>query len=350
MATQYSALVLSDIVMHQIRKATDGSAARFETVLTDEPVTMTPPDQDFLTRRLVRVLSGRGIPIIEDSAVTSPMPSAVRSTWKPHEDYIALTKTMAEHLAAAQKGNALEGLLVVARASLQGDDLLIVAKVEHQEAMRLEAVVNSAGHNVFNIERLQDLVFGDAAKIYKVGILSRSQSASGVLSGEIVDEQNGLGFAAYFLQRYLGMKLREEPAVLTERFLTGMSAVINATTLPPETRMEVQSALASELRSNSTSVTPMAFIRTHVPQGFQSEVTTLASERDVPLMQFAKDASRVQSRLTRIRLDLSNDVHIIAPADEVGEGKAVSVTAEGVEDVVTVRGGRLNNVKANGSR
>lgn len=349
LATLYGSLSLDEIVMHQVRRVKDGSETKFETMLTDEPIVLQPADRDFLTQRFVKVLSGRGLPIVENPTA-SPLAGYVRGTWFPQADFVELSKQMTTHLAATQPGNALPGLLVVARGKLAGDELVLVSKVEHQEAMRLEPSTNAAGHQIFTIERLKDLVFGDTAKIYKIAILSKSQSAAGVLSGEIVDEQNGFSIAAYFLGKFMGMKLREEPAVLTERFLDKMTSVINKSSLTSDARLDLQSALVSELASNRKTVDPESFIRDFVPKGHGPEIKALAADEGAPLVVFGKDTQRVSGRMSRLRVDLSNDVHVIAPPELVGPGRDVSIEHSSDGDRVLIQGGRVSSIKSSGGR
>ncbi|WP_420796241.1 nucleoid-associated protein [Agreia bicolorata] len=337
--------------MHQIVRTPGPGSTGFTVVLTDEPVTMSNANLSFLTARFVRALSGRALPIVEEVAFGSAVPNRIRSLWATAPDLAEASKGLAEDLKVAQPGSALPGLLVVAEATLGGDDALLVAKVEHQAAMRIEAQTNSAGHRIFLIEQLRDLVFGDSAKIYKIAVMSKSASSTGPLSGEVVDDQNGNQFARYFLGKFLGMKLREEPAVLTQQFLERVTSAVNESSMPPETKLDVQSALLSELNSNRRSIDAQAFIRDHVPSGFQSEVASLAQSRSAPMSTFPKDSSRVASQISRLRLDLSNGVHVVAPAELVGEGKAVQVSAgRDGQDNVLITGGRLTAVKGNGGR
>lgn len=346
--TDYARMILSSIVMHQILRSEDDATARFATRLTDEPVVMNEQDKAFLTRRFKTALSGRGIPINEDHSGAAVVPSSLRTIWSPDADFVVESKTMANHLASVQPGSALEGLLVVAEATVDGDELVLVAKVEHQEAMRIEPMVNAAGHNVFEIERLNDLVFGDLARIYKIAILSRAASSQGMISGELVDEQNGRGIAAYFLAKFMGMQLREEPAVLTERFLERMTKAINESTLAPDQKLDAQSALVAELRSNASSIEPERFISRHIPQGHGSEIRSLAQEVSTPMARFPKDTSLVASRLSRLRIDLDGDVVILTPPDSVGPGQSVEIDTEpGSENQVTVRG-RLRTIRPSG--
>lgn len=351
MTTSYATLNLGDVMMHQIVRLQSGGSGAFSVVLTDEPVTMSADNLAFLTSRFVKALTGRALPATEDGSQAAQAPGRIKSLWANTEQLPKVSKSLAQDLNNIQPGTALPGLLVVAEATLGGDDALLVAKVEHQAAMRIEAQTNDAGHRIFLIEQLRELVFGDSAKIYKIAVFSKPASATGFLAGEVVDDQNGNRFARYFLGKFLGMKLREEPAVLTQNFLERLTTTINSSSMAPDDRLDVQSALLSELNSNRNNVDPQAFIRNHVPAGHQTEIAALAAEKKVPMTVFPKDASRVASQIKRLRLDLSNGVHVIAPAEAVGEGKAVQINSNAADgDTVTITGGRLTAVKGNGGR
>ncbi|GAB2460574.1 hypothetical protein HD599_001175 [Conyzicola lurida] len=353
MSTNFSTLVLKDVMMHQVVRNSGSSGPRFSLQITDMPVVLSGPNRSFLEQRFIKALSQRALPIVEDKQVGSPTPDRVRAFWSDRDDLVVTSQGMAEDLAQLQPGTALAGLLVLAEVQLSSGPALLVAKVEHQDAMRIEAQVNENGERIFSIERLKELVFGDAARIYKIAILSKAASAAGLVSGEVVDDQNS-GFAAYFLGKFMGMKLREEPAVLTQHFLERMTTAINKSSLVSEARLDLQSALVAEVASNARQLDPQSFIQNHVPQGAQSEIAAIAADLHVPLVVFPKDTTRVQSQLKRLRLDLSNDIHVIAPPEAVGDGKAVQIIAgEGDEegtDTVVITGGKLVKVKGNGSR
>jgi len=350
MPASYSSLRLGDVMMHQIIRSPSGEADRFQTITTDEPVSMNASNLTFLTDRFIKALTGRALPIVEDATVPSNTPAKVRSLWSGSLSLTESSQHLAEELRASQPGSALAGLLVVAEASLGGDDALLVAKVEHQAAMRIETETTDDGHTIFRIEQLRELVFGDGAKIYKIAVLSRVASATGQLAGEVVDDQNGNRFAAYFLGKFMGMKLREEPAVLTQNFLERMTGTINESSMDPETKLDVQAALLSQLNSNLASVSPRQFIQNFVPPAHQTEIDALAQQKSVPLVDFPRDTSRVNSQIRQLRMDMSNGIRIIAPAESVGEGKAVQIE-DGLDgDTVTITGGKLRNVRGNGSR
>lgn len=341
--------------MHQVTVNPEKDGPKFVVLPTDAPVTLTTEDRRLITKRFTLALAKGGSPVIEDAEVTSPVPALIRSLWGDDEDYIEVTQKIAQHLAECQPLTAGPGLLVIGRARLTNDENILIAKVEHQEAMRIEPRFNSQGQRVIDVQRLKELVFGDAAKIYKIALLSKSASSMGSLAGDLADDQNAAAIAAYYIGRFMGMKMRDEPAVLTERYLNGMGAAINASTLSPEKKADVQSALLADLRSNASQIDMKSFVRTHVPMEHQRRLGELAAALGVSSGAFNKETSRVRKKLDRLRLDLSNDVHIIAPAESIGTGKAVQVQSivddEGHQTVtVNIRGANLDAVRANGTR
>jgi hypothetical protein len=349
----YSSLKLTDVFMHQVSKGEPSARPRFSTLLTDEPVDMGADDKAFLTRRFIKAL-GRGAVAVVEAAQASPLPAAVKNYWAGGAPLVSVSQAMAESLANTQPATALPGLLVVAEATLGSDPCILVAKVEHQEAMRFNAIVSEGGHRIFQLHRLSDLVFGDAVRIYKIAVLSKAASSTGQLAGTLADEQNGAGQAAYYLRTFLGMKLREEPPVLTEQYMERMGAVVNKSTMPVDKKVDAQMALLAGLKSNAPDIDAQRFIREFIPVEYHSQIRDLAQQAEVPLVRFAKDVSRVSSRLVRVRIDMSNDVYVIAPYEAVGEGKQVVVSesngAAGPGDTVTITGGSLKNIKPNGSR
>lgn len=196
--TNFASLKLGNVMMHQITKSAEGSPDRFDLGLTDEAVEMSAENIAFLTNRFVRALSGKSNSVVEDPSKDSETPKRIKSIWTDEEKFVDQSQKMAEDLRAIQPGTALAGLLVVAEATLGNEEALLIAKVEHQDAMRIDPQTNEAGHRIFHIERIRELVFGDSARIYKVAVLSKVASAGGQVTGYFVDDQNGFGYAAYF--------------------------------------------------------------------------------------------------------------------------------------------------------
>lgn len=340
----YAQLSLDNVMMHQILRA--GANERgFLTVLTDVPVELSAQEVGYLEQRFRASLANRALPIVQDTADPHPARSAILGLWGTEPSLTTASQALAESLASTQPGSAVEGLLVVASGTLGREDALVIAKVEHQEAMRLEPTRNENGKNVFTVELIRDLVFGDKTRIFKVAAFVKSWSATGTLTGEAVDEQSDRSIAAYFLGKFLGMKLREEPSVLTESLLHGFTVAINGSSMTGEQKSNVQSALIAELRSNERSIDPHAFVRKHVPAGHAKEIVSLASAARAPMVVFSKDTSRIDSHMRRVRLNLEKDITLVAPPQEIGEGGAIQVHEDGDTSSVIISGARVESIR-----
>lgn len=351
----YASLVLGDILMHQIVKSVGNDGPKFESVLTDLPVELEPRDIAFLTERFQEALMTRATPVLEDTNLSVGTCKLVRDHWSS-SDLVSISQQLAAGLVAAQSGTAKAGILVVADASIQNADYLLVAKVEHQEAMRAEPKTHKGGGRYIQIERIRDLVFGDQTKIYKIAVVAREASVSGPLTGELADSQNGAGVAQYFLRGFLGMKLADEPQVLTERFLVGVTKAINGSNMSADDKVTAQTALALELQSNSSNLDPSGFIQKHIPTSHQGVVGRLAENLGTPMAVFPKDTTRVSSKINRTRIDLSGGVYLVAPTDVIGTDKTVRVetveseTSAQDEVLIRISGATLGSVTSNGTR
>lgn len=78
MSTSYASLQLGDVMMHQIIRAPAGTGG-FSVVLTDEPVSISAENLEFLTLRFMKALTGKALPIVEDGGFSTQAPSRVRS-------------------------------------------------------------------------------------------------------------------------------------------------------------------------------------------------------------------------------------------------------------------------------
>lgn len=173
--------------------------------------------------------------------------------------------------------------------------------------------------------------------------------------GYLADVQNGRAFANYYLSDFLGMKLGEEPVVLTERFLNVLSAAIEQSSLIANEKIELHRTLSSELKSNSPTLDAGDFISKYVPGYAQRDIERATVARGLPLASFAKDAARVKNRLNNLRLDFGGEISVDAPASLVGSGGMISVEPHAnaldneLYDVI-IRGVPLSSVTNSNSR
>ena len=342
--TNYASMKLDSVMMHQVVRAANGESG-FDTVLTDVPVELSAGDLNYLVGRFVTSLANRALPIVQRDANPHPARDALLDLWAGKMQVTQMSRELAASLATTQPGTAAEGLLVVAIGKLGSEDAVVIAKVEHQEAMRLEPTVTEDGNNVFTVELLRDLVFGDKTRVFKVAVFVKSWSSTGFAAGEAIDEQSDHSIAQYFLGKFLGMKLREDPSVLTESMMNGLTKAINDSTMSGDQKLDAQSALLAEFRSNEKQLDPQAFIRKHVPDGHAKEVGRLAQAASSPMVVFTKDTSRIAGRMKRVRIDMDRDITLVAPPEEIGQDGAIQVVDDERGTSVVIRDVHVESVR-----
>lgn len=326
----YSTLMLGEVMIHQVRKERLKGESVFVIEQTDIPIEMTPDVRRKLTDRFIEALLKHAFKVVEDADITDGVMGLVRAYWEGESDQqvdlISMSKTMSERLKAVQPFSSGSGLLVVADATVDGKKQLLVSKVEHQQAMQASPSTNDKGQRVISMVQLNDLVFGDHTKIYKVALLTISGDGQEEdVSGKLADSQNGPDAAQFFLRSFLGMKLYDAPDVVTKRYMDVMSAAINKLELTPNEKIDARTALTVELKNNQKTLDPDTFIRNHIPQHRQTEVRTFAQSRGVNMAPFLKDNARISNRVERLRISLDDDIYIVAPAEAIGTGRKINV-------------------------
>ncbi|MFP3460012.1 nucleoid-associated protein [Arthrobacter globiformis] len=349
----YSTLELSSIYMHQIALAQNGEKS-FEAFVTDVPVELDSKDTGYLTDRFCDALDKRALGIVPNPDVDSPTPSVLRQHFSA-PDLKSTSQQLAVRLSASQRLTAKTGLLVVADATLDDMACVLVAKVEHQEAMQAELQILENGDRALAIKRIPDLVFGEQNRIYKVSVLFSPLTDADPVEGVLADIQNGGGFANYYLGEFLGMKLADEPEVMTERYLNQMTSAIQQSTLDADEKVQAQAALAIAIKSNSQTIDAKDFIADFIPHSHQMDVLRAAENRGVPMVAFTKDSRRIKPKLDNLKINLGNEISLVAPPHLVGGDGQVKVAKRmnsGSEELydVTIEGVPLGTVTNTRSR
>jgi hypothetical protein len=171
----------------------------------------------------------------------------------------------------------------------------------------------------------------------------------------LADIQNGGGFANYYLGEFLGMKLADEPEVMTERYLNQMTSAIQQSSLDADEKFQAQAALAIAIKSNSQTIDAKDFIADFIPHSHQMDVLRAAENRGVPMVAFTKDSRRIKPKLDNLRISLGSDISLVVPPHLVGGDGQVKVARRmdsGREELydVTIEGVPLGTVTNTRSR
>ena len=169
-------------------------------------------------------------PVIEDEEEPSTSPNLIRGLLANSGDIVADSSDLARSLHRKQKWMSSVGLVMVLRGEVEKEACLLVAKMEHEEGMRVQATTVN-GKRTYRAEYLKDLILGQGTKVFKVGIFAASGATeSDQLRGHVVDVQQGGGGVAEYFVEFLGCKFTQRSDVQTEQFFKSTQSFISQST------------------------------------------------------------------------------------------------------------------------
>nr|WP_255622080.1 nucleoid-associated protein [Tessaracoccus sp. OS52] len=181
--------------------------------------------------------------IVEDDRISSSTPQLVRDAMTdPDKRFVDTSQGIAQNLFAAQTGNSPAGILIVAIVKEGASQSLLIMKAEHQAGIRLQK-----RDGVFGLQLLDDLVVGQNTRVYKVAVLTGG--ADGTLIGQMVDQQNGDAYAAFFLSAFLGCRLADDAEVQTKAFMDGALDFFSSGITDEAKRMKYVQAVTAYIQS-----------------------------------------------------------------------------------------------------
>jgi hypothetical protein len=194
--------------------------------------------------------------ILEDTASTSGMPAVIKEILgDPDTYFIDASKTLAQALYEAQTGNSPSGILVVAIVTDTAGEALLIMKAEHQEGMRLQRIGDEETGR-WDLEHLNELIVGNNSRVYKIATLRRDGEN---LVGQMVDQQNGVAFAEFFLTAFLGCRLADNAEKQTKEFVDSAMAYINKHVTDEEKKGRYATALVAYVSSPEETFQASAF-------------------------------------------------------------------------------------------
>jgi hypothetical protein len=321
---------INDVIMHGIPKARREEKGTVLPDLTDAAIDLQPQDRSYLNLRMRTTLGGYARPVVESDDEDCPTPALVKGLLNGTEDLVASSRAIAQLMHEKQAGISSPGLLLVVEGELDGDKALLIAKIEHEQGMRVELTENAAGQRVFEAEFLKNLIFGQNTKVFKVGVFS-DVDESDRLRGHVVDiQQQSHGVALFFVNRVLGCEFTQRADVLTERFKRTAEKWINTQISDPERQATYEIAILSELKKPSATIAVGGFAQEHIADADEREsFLSVMESAGLPKAPMPKDTALIESSIRRVKIQTKRNATILVPPDMKDDG---SLTIEDRDD------------------
>ena len=308
MLVDWGLLTINRVILHGVPSRRTGGARAPDL---SEAESVVPVEAlNYLRRKLIGSLAGKSYPIVFDYSQNSPLPGlVVKSLSGANQDFIQDSQAIANHLFQMQPGISPPGMLAVVECRLGAQRAFAVVKLEHDEGTRATPDDNQR-LRAFRMEHLQDLMMTGKGKIFKVGMFVREGADPNGVIGRVVDSQvsrtSELGVADYFLRKFLGCDLEQDPAGITQDFYTATERWINTADLDPDRRARYAIAVMAEMKRNTDTIDPHLFASQHLDRRDRAIFIDHLGSQNVPTIEFPKNTERIANRLSRVSMSFES--------------------------------------------
>lgn len=313
-------LTLKRIVFHDVPHRRRGSDSPGPT-LSDIESPVESRFAAFMKERIVQnVQSSHAMGVVFDQESHSPLPGMIRklTTKAGADDFIGTSQEMARHLFKMQDGTNPAGLLAVVELVVTNHPALGIIKIEREEGGRLEPDTTKDGKRTYSTIFLNDLILTEGTKIFKNALFIRTGTGQDEFDAAVCDNQTRVGgeieVAQFFLGKFLGCKLIEQPQVTTKRYFEVVSDFINEEVADPEQKYECYNHLFSQLTSQAETVNPKKFKSDCLPLELRGKFAEYLKERQIPVNSFPRDTSLINSQLKRKLIHTKSDIMVSIPS------------------------------------
>jgi hypothetical protein len=334
--TDFGSFKITEVIMHQIPGGRDDAGQGID--YSEAPIELRAVDRGFIEGQLRKTLGGYARPVVEDEDEESPTPEIVRELLSDAGDLVRDSSTLADEIVNRQKWVSPSGLLMVIRGTVDAGDCLVIAKMEHQEGMRVQRAETADGKKTFRAEYLRELILGENTKVFKAGAFAAADAARGTaLTGQVVDDQQGGGHVAGYFVGFLGCKFTEKPDVLTEKLFKETQRFIRRVTKnDPELAAEYEIALLAEMQNQGRRVSAQRFANTHLQPEHRDDYIARVREAGVPAREFSKDITLIAASIRRLKVQTGRGATVFVPPEMYEDGSVTVEQLDGEDSQITV--------------
>lgn len=265
-------------------------------------------------REKISATLGSAFDVLFDPTSGSPVPRLVLDNLDAQKtDFVAMSRSIAEHLYNSQTGVNSAGLLCVSQVQVMGRKALAIVKLEREAALRMQ-LDKIHGKYTFKLEHLRDLILSGKTRVFKVGLFWQTGSTLASIYGMVSDNQRGYTQAAevadFFLRKFLGCQLREAPSVTTKQFFNAAEQFVSEEIKEPETKARYEVALLAEMKNQMTTINPRQFAELYLDVDDRNKFISHLYASGIPVTSFDKDTSLVDGRIKTIALQFQSGILI----------------------------------------
>ena len=180
----------------------------------------------------------------------------------------------------------------------------------------------------FGLEHLRNIILSNQTRVFKAGLFSHGDSATGQIRGLVSDNQRSYTsqteVADFFLKKFLGCRLTEAPEIVTKKVLDATEGFIFNQVEDPEHRARYTTALYADFGNETNMFNPVGFALTNFRVEDRQPYSEWLVEHGIEPQQFPKNTELIESRLRKVTMGFASGVAVIYPPDVLGQEVEIS--------------------------
>lgn len=324
MAVDLAFLEIEQVVIHEVAEGGPVMSEAIEDPGVDS--------RQYFARRTIGTLAEVGHAIRFQSASDSKVPPLVRELLKSTSKLLEHSQECATFLSECQQAKTISpGLLCMAVGRIEKRAAVAIVKLDIETGVHLQR--NIVGKKrVLSMKTIKDLMFTQRTRVFKAAVFYPvGKRIVGRMSDSQVARTSIRGGARFFLDKFLGCELEEEPGVTTARYFQAATKFIRGLA-DGEKQYRYDTTLHADLLSNALNVEPQKFARTFLDAGDRAGFLGALAENNIPSSSFPKDTTPVDTHLRKRKIEFESGLSLNGPTNSFDD----HVTVEEDGGVVTV--------------
>ena len=332
MSFDLSSLQIKMVIIHQILKQ-PLHAKEKPPIYSDTESRLDDELRLFLKDRITGAIeSDHAYEIFYENPDTSFLTRLIaRAAGDPNE-FVAISRELADHLNRVQTGNSPGGLVTVIQAELAGKFSLAILKLEREEGARLHRI-NANGKTTFDLRHIRDLILTEKTKLFKIALFAVDANEDYGFDGKICDNQlarvSNRDVALFFLKTFLGCKLAGDPKVDTRDFFNAVQEFINTQIDDPLIQSRYNLHILSYLSQDRAQLNPRLFAADCLNESHRQPFIDHLRSKGITSTAIQRDVSLISKKLEKMIIDFENDVRIIASKENFEDAVSLEKLPDG---------------------
>jgi hypothetical protein len=314
MGIDFGRLQVSRIIVHEVPvKLQKGNQ---QPTLSTVETGLSEDEKNYFAYKIKENLINASFEASFMANAESPIPQLVFDYFSNSNDsFVEKSREIALYLFECQTRVNSPGLLAVIQVSIAEQRALAILKLEKEEGMSIEIKQNN-GEITFDVKHISNILLSEKNRVFKTGLFVAKGENIDEIDVHISDNQSSQGsspkIATFFLDKFLGCKLKQNSDIVTRNFFEKTELFINEQVEDAEEKSDYHMALISELKSGDNIINPENFCDKHIRKDKKHKYLNYLESVNISTRPFLKNTERIEKNIKKVQMSFESGASIYA--------------------------------------